>query len=441
MKTKYFTYSSLIVYLFLLLMFPTPLQPAVCSNNPGKDGSGNIGGVVNTYYPATASVGAGAGAIPVGPINAWGSQTPISAGDLLLVIQMQDATIDYTDTDSYGDGTAGAPASGQTGVGNTGTFEYVLASGPVAGGVVPLSTPLQNAYHEAAATATLGQKTYQVVRVPQYANPSLTSNLTAAYWNGSSGGVLAFDVCGTMNLNNATVSVDGTGFRGGGGFLGTGGGDVAGYVTVVDPTGADTSAEKGEGIAGTPRLVANAYGGTIIDTGVEGYPGGSARRGAPANAGGGGNQWQSGGGGGSNAGAGGTGGDTISFIDDPYGGYGGAVFPSSSTSLIMGGGGGAGASNNGGNEVNFCSGGAGGGIVMIRTGSVAGTGTISANGTKGVDGGAWDENNAGNNNESASGGSGGGGSVLISSAGALGGLTCERQRRSWWGQSAPVQSS
>ena len=54
---------------------------------PGRDGAGiNISGIVNTYFPGTANVNAGATSIPVG--TPTGAATPIQAGDLLLVIQM-----------------------------------------------------------------------------------------------------------------------------------------------------------------------------------------------------------------------------------------------------------------------------------------------------------------------------------------------------------------
>ncbi|NJC96333.1 MAG: hypothetical protein FIB03_08350, partial [Anaerolineae bacterium] len=58
---------------------------------PGKDGPATLGGVVNTYYPGTANVSAGATSIPVGSPS--GAASPIQPGDLLLVVQMQAADI------------------------------------------------------------------------------------------------------------------------------------------------------------------------------------------------------------------------------------------------------------------------------------------------------------------------------------------------------------
>src|SRR5205814_9600657 len=74
---------------------------------------------------------------------------------------------------------------------------------------------LINSYTQAAPTATQGQRDFQVIRVPQYATATLTSGLTAAGWNGSTGGVLVFDVAGGLNLNGASVSVSQEGFRAG----------------------------------------------------------------------------------------------------------------------------------------------------------------------------------------------------------------------------------
>ena len=47
-----------IVFVFFLLVFAGFDYAAGCAN-PGKDGVGTPSGVVNTYYPATASVSAG----------------------------------------------------------------------------------------------------------------------------------------------------------------------------------------------------------------------------------------------------------------------------------------------------------------------------------------------------------------------------------------------
>ncbi|HXM90560.1 MAG TPA: hypothetical protein VN974_03375, partial [Candidatus Dormibacteraeota bacterium] len=92
----------------------TFVQPQSCAT-PARDGAGGtLSGSVNTYYAPSAPVilSPGAKTVTLGPAS--GSITPISIGDLLLVIQMQDASINFTNTGAYGDGTPGDPATGYT---------------------------------------------------------------------------------------------------------------------------------------------------------------------------------------------------------------------------------------------------------------------------------------------------------------------------------------
>jgi uncharacterized repeat protein (TIGR01451 family) len=428
----------------------TVVQPLVCAM-PGKDGAGGtLSGVVNTYYPpATGTVAAGANAITLSAAAAApGAQTAIGVGDLLLVIQMQGAQINSTNTSSYGDGVPGDPASGATSLGNSGQFEFVTATAavPVAGGTLTFTGTgagggLLNSYTSAAATTTQGIQTYQVIRVPQYTTATFSSTLAALPWNGAIGGVLALDVASQLTLGG-TVSLDGQGFRGGAGrILGGAAGTLA--TDVITLSTQATNGSKGEGIAGTPHYIAPALSTitpatTAVSTGqavVEGLPNGSYARGAPSNAAGGStdanptaNNQNSGGGAGANGGNGGTGGfgwQSAGIV----GGFGGVAFPASTSAIVMGGGGGAGTTNDGSywnpttNAGNadcganctgiYSSGTAGGGIVIVHTGSIAGTGTISANGQTALE----TENDGG-------GGAGAGGSILVfANSGSLTGLT------------------
>ena len=412
----------------------TVVQPLVCAS-PGRDGPGNtLTGTLNAYYPPAnnGTVAAASTSIVLGAAAAAGAQTGIAAGDLLLIIQMQDAAINSTNTGSYGDGIPGDPGFGSTALNNSGNFEFVTATSavPVAGGTLNfLATGptggLLNAYTKAAYVAgTQGQRTFQVIRVPQYTSATLSSTLAAMPWNGATGGVLALDVASQLTLSG-TVSVDAAGFRGGAGRKLTG---AAGTLATDYITSSATAANgsKGEGIAGTPTFVANAALTNLSNTGVEGLPNGSYARGAPGNAGGGAtdgrptaNDENSGGGGGGNGGAGGQGGfgwNSAGIV----GGYGGAAFPSSTSALILGGGGGAGTTNDGtadpanANPAGInSSGAAGGGIVIIHAGSVTGSGTITANGQTALD----VQNDGG-------GGGGAGGSIrVLVNSGLLAGLT------------------
>ena len=119
-------------------------DPAVVEGGPSS---------LNTWYPAPAGVDTalapGARAIPVGaPIG----DTPIAAGDVLLVIQMQGAAIHTGSTigeaDPYGDGPGGLDRAGALNdAGFTaGVHEYAVAAGPVDGGEITLEDGLANAY-------------------------------------------------------------------------------------------------------------------------------------------------------------------------------------------------------------------------------------------------------------------------------------------------------
>jgi uncharacterized repeat protein (TIGR01451 family) len=431
----------------LLAVVAAPAALAQVCAAPGSNGVGSVSGIVNTYYPGTAStLAAGSTSVAVGTADSRGSAVPVAAGDLLLVIQVQDASISSTNSSAYG-GSGGG--SGYTALGSSGLFEYVVATGPVSLGSIPIATPLANTYRTAAANATSGQKRYQVIRVPQYSSATLTGTVTAPPWDGSSGGLVAFDVAGNLNWAGQVIDVAGRGFRGGGAQCSTsnGTGTAVANTDYRTPVGTGTinlggtgtvpNGAKGEGIAGTPILVftpttpgSNAAG-VIDNTGGTdgssgGYPSGSFGRGAPGNGGGGGtdgnptaNDQNTGGGGGGNYGIGGKGGfgwtpGTPPGVD--AGGFGGMSVPSAANRLFFGGGGGSGTTNNcTGTPANgrASSGAAGGGLVLVRAGRTSGTVTVNAQGTNG---------NSTITND-ASGGGGAGGSVLIfvdNSGGAVG---------------------
>jgi len=429
----------------------TVVQPLVCAT-PGKDGAGGtITGVVNTYYAGVGTVAAGSTTLTVTTPSS-GAATQIAVGDLLLVIQMQGAQINSTNTSLYGDGVPGNPASGSTSLGNSGQFEFVTVSAVVTGANTDTVTikgtgaggGLLNSYASVAASNVSvppqGIQTFQVIRVPQYTSATLSSTLAAFPWSGAVGGVLALDISSQLTLGG-TVSLDGQGFRGGGGVILTGGAGAATDDVTLSTNAANAS--KGEGIAGTPHFVAPLLSTittttTATSTGqayLEGLPNGSYARGAPGNAGGGAtdadpvnNDQNSGGGAGGNGGTGGIGGYGWNSAGQ-VGGFGGLAFPASTSAIVMGGGGGAGTTNNGSywnpsaNTGNnncganctgiYSSGTAGGGIVVIHAGAVTGTGTITASGQTALD----PENDGG-------GGGGAGGTVLVfTNSGGLNGLT------------------
>lgn len=443
----------------------TIAEGKVCAS-PGKDGAGGtLAGIVNDYWPG-ATVAAGATTITLAAQAGGAAGKAIAIGDLLIVMQMQDAAFDNTNDETYGEGSGSTRATGTgsgaaTTLNNAGRWEYVVAGSavPTGGGTLTLQgggvgSGLLYSYttQTFAATTTQGQRTFQIIRVPQYTTATLGSTLTALTWNGSTGGVLAIDVSGTLTLGGATVAVDGLGFRGGGGRR-LAGDATAGLVFTDFATSAalTTNGSKGEGIAGTPRFIYH-NGATIgtpgtntpTDTGVEGYVGGSYGRGAPGNAGGGstdgdppGNDDNSGGGGGANGGNGGAGGNGWA-CNCAGGGQGGGSISPSLTRIALGGGGGAGTTNDGTASVcnapptcrvnvpgdwtdtdpsngYYSSGADGGGIIIVRALQATGTATLTANGFSGP-----------NTGRDGPGGGGAGGSVLLTTQiGTLAGVTIQ----------------
>src|ERR1019366_5327310 len=103
--------------------------------------------VVNTYYPGVNNPLAGSTSLNIGTADPRGSATPISTGDLVLIIQIQGADIDASNTDSYGDNLAGAPASGYINTNlNAGYHEYNTVAG-LSGSSITFSYVLANNYY------------------------------------------------------------------------------------------------------------------------------------------------------------------------------------------------------------------------------------------------------------------------------------------------------
>ncbi|MCV9930505.1 hypothetical protein OIU83_22790, partial [Flavobacterium sp. LS1R49] len=399
----------------------------VCGT-PGVDGPATVSSSINTYFPIEGNITLNAGTqsiflAKVPPTDAYNNNfgaIQISAGDLILIIQMQDATIDYNNNANYGSGTTtsgpdGLGGTGFTSIGNTGIFEYVIATNnvPLTGGNLTFKGTgtnggVRNSFYNADATTTRGKRTFQIVRVPQYSNLTLTSNITTPPFNGIAGGVIAFNVSGTFNFAGFTINGNARGFRGG--YSPKADSNLNDSKTYVGLSTNNKISGKGEGMAGTPRYMWDGY--NQVDNIVEGMPSGSAGRGAPANAGGGGNDHNCGGGGGGNGGYGGLGGagwqggkgDVLPLTGGGRPGFLSYITTTPFPRLVMGGGGGAGDANNASTGVK---GGVGGAIILINAGTVQGTGYIYANGGKGAPG-------TYSGSPDGAGGGGAGGTVLLS---------------------------
>lgn len=395
--------------LALCALVPTQMVQAALTacTTPGRDGDLNVtatNAVVNTYFPGTNSPTSGSASIVIGAVDGRGATTPITAGDLLLIVQVQGANSNTANTSSYGGGTTAG--RGYTAIAAAGDYEYVRAASSVGtgGGTLTLAAPLTNSYVTGAAgttsgTSVVGRRRFQVIRVPQYRNLTLTGSLTAPGWNGATGGIVAFDVAAQLTLSGTSVDVSGKGFRGGGAAQSTQGVAyaVAGtpdYATSFPTNGAH--GQKGEGIVGTPYRTfdgANVLVGATTDMPAAR----NAARGAPGNAGGGGtdgnpanNEQNSGGGGGANGGQGGQGGYAWCLNYNSAngcaqsGGIGGAVTPNpGKDGLYLGGGGGSASTNDGTGTLAggaSSSGAPGGGAILIRAGTITGSGSLIANG-------------------------------------------------------------
>ena len=413
-----------LMFFFACFVFIANAQ--VCGTS-GIDGPSTNANPVNTYYPIPLGqnvilpIGSKSillDAVPPDDVNYGNSygKIGIRAGDLILIIQMQDATINSNNSARYGSGSIfsgvdNLGGTGSTNIRNSGKFEYVIATNnvPLTGGNLTfrgggIGDGTVNEYNNAAPTNTNGQRRFQIVRVPQYSNLVLTSNITTAPYNGRAGGVIAFDVAGDMTFGGYVIDATKRGFRGGYG-PNIPVSDANNSSLYVASSASTASVGKGEGIAGTPRFMYDGF--NMVDNGIEGLPNGSYGKGAPANAGGGGNDHNGGGGGGANGGSGGVGGNGWAGAGGttPNGGRPGSAISQDLTRLIMGGGGGGGDANDATSGVK---GGVGGGIILINVEKIVGAGIIMANGGAGERGeysGAPD----------GAGGGGAGGTIFIRS--------------------------
>ncbi|RTQ50822.1 T9SS type A sorting domain-containing protein [Hymenobacter gummosus] len=395
--------------------------------------------VVNEYTALTANAAAGATSLTVASnnLNANGrfGSTALGAGDVVLIIQMQGADMDVTNTSAYGT---------ITNYNNAGRYEVAQVLSVSGSNTINLSCGLKYNYSAAGRT--------QVVRLARYSSLTVNSgaSITAQAWNGTTGGVMAATVSGNTVLNGS-INVNALGFRGG--AIDNESDEAGLSITDYRGTSPLVGGEKGESIVGDQQV----------------YDGGLGRygRGAPANGGGGGNSHNAAGGGGANAGTG-----TWTGLGNPNrgasnaydaawnlesagfatrtssgGGRGGYSYASSNADALaqgpgntawggnrrqnlggfggrpldtrarvfLGGGGGAGDGNNGG----ATSGGNGGGLVFLLTeGTLSGTGSVQAVGGSGARPGFTTSSG-----QDAGGGGGGGGTIVLNVKGTISGIT------------------
>ncbi len=296
--------------------------------------SQTISGVINIYTAVSDVAGANV---------MVASSAGFFIGDRVLIIQMQGAEIDETDSPAFGDVIA---------YNNAGYYEFgtVVA---ITGTVITVENPFCHDYDFDGAV--------QLVRVPVYDNVTVTGTVTAAAWTGTTGGVVALEVLNTLTLN-ADIDVSGQGFRGGVHCTSFFSCAVDNYYSSYTGIFSSVGGEKGEGIAILPSSI-------------------SGSRGKAANGGGGSNSGQHGGGGGSNFSTGGLSAYewTGCVIYDEIQAAGGMALDYSTDRIFLGGGGGGGHQDNG---LEVADGTNGGGIILINANTIDGLGNaISANGT------------------------------------------------------------
>ncbi len=419
-----------------------PVDALHQAEGTGRDGDRTVSTnntIVNRYAVLAAAAKPGDKTITLSSTVGLGIDAlmPLAPDDLLLIIQMQGADIDTTNSANYGS---------VIDLRSAGRYEFIgVTSVDQASQTISVYSGcggLKNSYDPSGHV--------QVIRVPQYKNLTVAggASIVAPAWNGQVGGIVALQVADAVTLDGS-IDVSGLGFRGGQRNPNTKQRTAAIGSYYRAPNAAD-GANRGEGIAGY-----------VAEYALSGQFG----RGAAANGGGGGNRIAAGGGGGAGGGdvmqwngqgvmattvtggaqawpldpgydanrmsfaGGGRGGYTYSTAAiDPTmiapgdmtwgddlrrerGGLGGRPVPNDPTSrLFLGGGGGGGDDYQGTAGV----GGVGGGLVFIDARSLTGSGKIAASGSRGA---------AATATSSGAGGGGGGGTIVVATSTGVDGVT------------------
>lgn len=316
----------------------------------------NISGIINIYKAVTAFD------YCENSVTVTNSDS-LKIGDKVLLIQMQGALFDTTNTIKFGD---------ITDIRSAGLYEFGFIK-QILNNRIVFDKNIINKYNL--------DGNIQLVTDPIYKNIEVTNILTAQNWNGKTGGVLVFE-SDTIDLK-ADINVSGKGFRGGkikSDYFPNNSKDF------VFTSESDLScSRKGEGI--------------VVSTLDK-----NSGRGKIGNGGGGGNAHNAGGGGGGSYSNGGNGGKTFSGTGVfDYGGLGGLSLKNYDLSLkryFLGGGGGAGQ----GNDKLATNGENGGGIIIVTSKVL-----INNNNSLIISNGI-NANEAGND---GAGGGGGGGNISI----------------------------
>jgi len=346
-----------------------------------------ISGVINSYARVSSKIGSVLTIENISLAPSTSMTDVFGAGKKVLIIQMKGASINTTNTASFGE---------ITNLNNAGNYEFTEAVALV--GVGPIYTlTLQSLVRDYDVIGDI-----QIVSVPQFTDVTVSGTLTAIPWNSTlkRGGILTMQVSNVLTMSG-NANVNGLGFSGGQPNS-TNQASCNNSTTYVSPaldiiaSRNQRHAEKGESIA---------------DYTFNGITGQNFARGAIANGGGGGNSHNGGGGGGSNLGIGGNGGfgwlgggacTTLNVAN----GIGGRsmTYSTAANRLYLGGGGGGGQQNNS----NASRGGNGGGIILIKAKEIRTATTTPIYGF--YTNGETAPNSTGND---GGGGGGGGGAIVM----------------------------
>ncbi|MFK8008442.1 MAG: PKD domain-containing protein [Saprospiraceae bacterium] len=292
---------------------------------------------------------------------------PFDEGQFVVLMQMQGATIDESNSANFGN---------IQDLNSAGFYE-INEVVSIDGFNIYLKYRNQNEYDL--------NGNVQLITMPNYEDATVVDVLTADAWNGETGGVLALKISGEL-IMNANIDVSGLGFRGG--ETQTASNNNCTWLFQQNDYfyefGNWRGSAKGEGIASI-----------ILDK--------EFGKGPQANGGGGGNDHNSGGGGGANITKGGAGGENNEpqtfGCQGNHPGLGGKAITDFENRIFLGGGGGAGHDNN---EVATNGANGGGIVILIIEELIPNEFTIFANGDSAIDGGG-----------DGGGGGGAGGSMFL----------------------------
>ncbi|MEM1218922.1 MAG: hypothetical protein AAGH79_08415, partial [Bacteroidota bacterium] len=167
---------SILLFLGYFLFFQLPAQTP-------------LSGIIN-QYTSVVSYDSCLSVLTVADASSF------TLGDQVLIIQMQGASIDESNSASFGT---------ITNLGAAGLFEKAQIT-EITNNEIFLENRLLHQYDYAGSV--------QLVSFPRFDNATITGEVTGEAWNGTTGGVIALEVSGQLTMN-ADINASGLGFRGG----------------------------------------------------------------------------------------------------------------------------------------------------------------------------------------------------------------------------------